>query len=45
MSIKIQNLSRSFPDITVFENLNLEFKEGTITCIMGKSGVGKTTLL
>jgi len=45
MSIVIKDLSKSFPDTRVFEKLNLEFKEGRITCIMGKSGVGKTTLL
>ena len=45
MSIVIIDLSKSFPDTRVFEKLNLEFKEGRITCIMGKSGVGKTTLL
>jgi len=29
----------------VFNNLSLELEEGQITCIMGASGIGKTTLL
>ena len=32
-------------DETIFKNLNFEFKAGEWTCIMGVSGVGKTTLL
>jgi ABC-type nitrate/sulfonate/bicarbonate transport system ATPase subunit len=29
----------------VFENINLEFEEGELVCILGPSGCGKTTML
>lgn len=45
MSIKIQNLSKKFKDLSIFNNLNLEIPQGQILAIMGESGRGKTTLL
>lgn len=45
MAIKIENLYKSYQDKHVLENLNMEFAEGQITCIMAPSGKGKTTLL
>ena len=38
-------ISKSYGEKTVFQRLALECKEGEITCILGGSGVGKTTLL
>ena len=32
------------PDVTVFEHLNLSFKEGSFTTILGTNGCGKSTL-
>ncbi len=43
--IKISNLNKSFGDKTVLRNLRAVFPCGRITCIMGSSGCGKTTLL
>ena len=43
--MKIKNLSKSFGDKHIFKNFNVEFEKGKITAIMGKSGIGKTTLL
>ena len=43
--MKIKNLSKSFGDKRIFKNFNVEFEKGKITAIMGKSGIGKTTLL
>ena len=43
--IKLENVSKSFGDSILFENLNAEFKEHQATCILGGSGVGKTTLI
>ena len=41
----INNLSKSFGDKIIFDNLSLEINDGQITYIMGESGCGKTTLL
>ncbi len=43
--IKIKNLCKSYSDLVVFDNFNLNIKKGKITCIVGESGSGKTTLL
>lgn len=43
--MKIQNLNVSYSDKKVFENFNLDIKDGEITCVLGPSGAGKTTLL
>lgn len=43
--IKISNLTKNYGDKKVFENFSIEFQGGQITCILGKSGCGKTTLL
>jgi len=45
MSLKIKNLHKSFHDINLFNDFNIELKENTISCILGPSGCGKTTLL
>lgn len=45
MSLKIEKLNKSFKDINLFKDFNIEIKENTITCILGPSGCGKTTLL
>lgn len=38
-------ISKTYGEKRVFENLALEIKEKEVTCILGRSGVGKTTLL
>ncbi|HRW62718.1 MAG TPA: ABC transporter ATP-binding protein [Bacteroidales bacterium] len=45
MLLEIRNLNKSYQDISLFENFNIEIKENTISCILGPSGCGKTTLL
>ena len=45
MSIKVENLRKSFGDKVIFDNLNLEFENGETTAILGHSGSGKSTLL
>ena len=45
MSLHIINLHKSYDDLLLFSNFNLDFAEGEITCILGPSGGGKTTLL
>ncbi len=43
--LKIENLSASYDDKVIIQNINLEFQKNKITAIMGPSGCGKTTLL
>lgn len=43
--IKIRNLSKNFSDKTVLKNADFDISENEVTCIMGESGIGKTTLL
>lgn len=43
--IQISNLTKRYGKDTVYENFNLSLEEGKITCILGESGCGKTTLL
>ncbi len=43
--IKIKGLTKRYKDLVVFDNFSLEIKEGVITCLLGQSGCGKTTLL
>ncbi|MDE5789440.1 MAG: ABC transporter ATP-binding protein [Clostridia bacterium] len=43
--ISIKNLTKKYQNRTVYENFNLDIEESGITCILGESGCGKTTLL
>ena len=43
--ICVKNVSKSFGDKKVFQNLNLTIEPGKISCMMAPSGAGKTTLL
>lgn len=45
MSIIVENLCKSYGNGNVLNHFSGIFEEKKITCIMGKSGVGKTTLL
>lgn len=45
MTLLVENLSKSFGDTKVFENISFSIEKGEIVCIKGKSGEGKTTLL
>jgi cystine transport system ATP-binding protein len=43
--VKIEALTKSFGDHTLFKDLTIEFPRGSLTVIMGASGCGKSTLL
>ena len=43
--VKIKNLKKSFGDLEVLKDINLEVHEREVICIIGPSGSGKSTLL
>ena len=45
MSIIITDLCKTFDDNEVLKNVNITLKDNSIYCLMGSSGIGKTTLL
>lgn len=45
MDITVENLSKKYDNTVVFENFSTTFESGMITAVMGRSGIGKTTLL
>lgn len=44
-TIHIRNLTFSYQDSVLFSNLSLTLEAGKCTCLLGPSGVGKTSLL
>lgn len=45
MSIKIENLTKKYNDITALDNLSLEIKEHELFALLGLNGAGKTTTI
>jgi len=45
MALTVKNLNKRYAEKVLYSDFNIEFEEGTITCILGPSGCGKTTLL
>ena len=45
MDLILQNIRKSYGDHVVLAGLSHVFPSGTLTCITGRSGCGKTTLL
>lgn len=45
MPITIENLKIGYGQQIVAENLNAQFAEGELTCLLGPNGIGKSTLL
>jgi phospholipid/cholesterol/gamma-HCH transport system ATP-binding protein len=43
--ISIKKLSKSFGDKLILRNIDLEIEQGKTTCIIGKSGSGKSVLI
>ncbi len=44
-AIKATGLGFSYPDLTLFEGLDLELRPGELRAVLGPSGSGKTTLV
>lgn len=45
MSIKLENISKTFNGGKAIDNVSTEFHDGELTAMLGPSGSGKTTLL
>lgn len=45
MTIRLVKINKSFDNVPVLKDVDMAFPEGSITCIMGVSGIGKTTLM
>ena len=43
--LEVNNISKSFDNHPVINNLSLSLNKGTIGCLLGPSGCGKTTIL
>lgn len=43
--IKVEQISKSFKDTQILDNVSFEIKKGDFTAVMGPSGSGKSTLL
>jgi urea transport system ATP-binding protein len=43
--LSIQKLSVAYGETLILRNVNLEVEPGKVVCLMGRNGVGKTTLL
>ena len=43
--LELQNVKKSYDEVTILQNINLCIEEGEIVSILGPSGCGKTTLL
>ena len=44
MSISVQNISKSFKDVTAVNNISFNVKEGELFGLIGPDGAGKTTI-
>ena len=43
--LELMNLTKAFDKKVILLNMNVTFKNGNINILMGKNGIGKSTLL
>ena len=45
VKVQVKNLTKSFGDLLVLDDMNFEVKKGEFLCVVGPTGCGKTTFL
>ena len=45
VKVQAKNLTKSFGDLTVLDQISFDVMEGEFLCIVGPTGCGKTTFL
>ena len=43
--LDIKNIAKNYGNETIFKNINLQIRKGEVVSIVGRSGIGKSTLL
>lgn len=43
--VEVRNLTKSFGDLLVLDDISFDVKRGEFLCIVGPTGCGKTTFL
>ena len=43
--IKLQNITHAYGEKKILQNFNIDFEANALTCLLGSSGCGKTTIL
>ena len=43
--IQVQHLGKSFQDLQVLKDINVDIHKGDVVCVIGPSGSGKSTFL
>ncbi|MCM1168166.1 MAG: ATP-binding cassette domain-containing protein, partial [Ruminococcus sp.] len=44
-AISVKNLTKRFKEVTVLNNINIEFEKGKVHGLIGRNGSGKTMLM
>ena len=45
VKVQAKNLTKSFGELLVLDNISFDVKDGEFLCIVGPTGCGKTTFL
>ena len=43
--LTVENLSFAYGTVGILRDINMQMQTGRVTCVIGRNGVGKTTLM